>query len=106
MRSAECGVRNCRRRREDGHPLRKKCFKPDNPHPSCGHPLPRPWARDKLRGRSETELTKRMKCMNRLWMWLLFKLEELVCALLRAAQRREKVRIFKRHLKRLDAWKN
>ena len=44
--------------------------------------------------------------MNRLWMWLLFKLDELVRALLRAAQRREKVRIFKRHLKRLDAWKN
>ena len=44
--------------------------------------------------------------MNRLWIWVLFKLDELVCARLRAAQRREKVRIFKRHLKRLDAWKN
>jgi len=44
--------------------------------------------------------------MNRLWIWLLFKLDELVCARLRAAQRREKVRSFKRHLKRLNVWKN
>jgi len=44
--------------------------------------------------------------MNRWWIGFLFKLDEVVCALLRAAQRREKVRIFQRHLKELDAWKN
>ena len=44
--------------------------------------------------------------MNRMWIWLLFKLDKLVRALLRAAQWRERVRIFKCHLKRLDAWKN
>jgi len=43
---------------------------------------------------------------NRLWMWFLFRLDEVLCALLRAAHRREKVRSFKRHLKRLDAWRN
>jgi hypothetical protein len=44
--------------------------------------------------------------MNRVWIWLLLKVDEWTCALLQAAFRREKLRWLKRELERQDVWKN
>lgn len=44
--------------------------------------------------------------MNWVWIWFLFKLDEWTCRRLRAAYYREKVRWFKRELRRQEARRN
>jgi hypothetical protein len=44
--------------------------------------------------------------MNKLWLRMLLHMNRWTCRRMRAAVRREKVRWFKRQLKRQDLWKN